>query len=123
LFGILLFASCQKSFLDLKPYNASVLSDAIKSEADLNAAVNGLYASLRATDFYGRTLALKCDLMADHALPSRQNSGRYTGFNLYNMVVTDGNASNIWFNAYQAIKNANLIINSGLAITNDYIGQ
>jgi hypothetical protein len=46
LFGFLLFASCQKSFLDLKPYNASVLSDAIKSEADLNAAVNGLYASL-----------------------------------------------------------------------------
>jgi tetratricopeptide (TPR) repeat protein len=123
LFGILLFASCQKSFLDLKPYNASVLSDAIKSEADLNAAVNGLYASLRATDFYGRTFAVKGDLMADHAFLSSQNSGRYTGFNLYNMVVTDGYASNIWFNAYQAIKNANLIINSGLAITNDNISQ
>jgi hypothetical protein len=61
--------------------------------------------------------------MAAHAFLSSQNSGLYTGFNLYNMVVTDGYASNILFNAYQAIKKANLIINSGLAITNDNISQ
>lgn len=114
--------SCKKTFLDNKPYDAAIVSDAIKNEADMNVALNGLYSSLRATDFYGRTYAIKGDLMADHAFLSSSNSGRYTQFNLYNMVNTDGYASGIWINSYRAIKNANLIINSGLAIT-DNISQ
>ncbi len=116
-------SSCKKSFLDLKPYSSSVVSDAIQNEADLNAAVNGLYFSLRATDFYGRTFAVKGDLAADNAFLSSANSGRYTVFNLWNMAVTDGYASIVWSNAYSAIKNANVIINSGLAVSNDNISQ
>ena len=116
-------ASCKKSFLDQKPYTAAVVSDAIKTEDDLNTALNGLYSSLRATDFYGRTYAVKGDLMADKAFLSSSNSGRYTAFNLYNIVKTDGYASNIWYNSYRAIKNANLVINSGIAISNDNISQ
>ncbi len=124
LISILSLSSCKKDFLDLKPYNSSVISDAIKNEADMNAAVNGLYYSMRATDFYGRTFAIKGDLMSDIAFLSSANSGRYTSFNLYNMVITDGYASNIWYNSYSAIKNANVIINSGLApASNDNISQ
>ncbi|GAC1424724.1 MAG: RagB/SusD family nutrient uptake outer membrane protein [Flavisolibacter sp.] len=119
----LLLASCKKSFLDQKPYNAAIVADAIKSEDDMNTALNGVYASLRATDFYGRTYAIKGDLMADNAFLSTQNSGRYTQFNLYNIVNSDGYASNIWSNSYQAIKNANFVINSGLPISNDNISQ
>lgn len=121
--ALILFTACKKSFVDQKPYDASVVADAIKNEADMNTAVNGLYSSLRATDFYGRTYAIKGDLMADNAFQSSQNSGRYTQFNLYNIVNTDGYASGIWINAYRAIKNANLIINSGLAVSNDNISQ
>lgn len=120
---IMLLAACKKSFLDLKPYDSVVISEAIQNEADLNTAINGLYSSLRATDFYGRTFAVKGDLMADKAFQSSQNSGRYIQFNLYIITATDGYASNIWFNSYQAIKNANLIINSGIAVSNDNISQ
>ena len=120
---MLVLSSCKKDFLDLKPYNSAVISDAIKSEADLNAAINGLYSSLRATDFYGRTFAVKGDLAADNGFLSSSNSGRYLVFNLWNMSVTDGYASNVWFNSYAAIKNANVIINSGLATSNDNISQ
>lgn len=120
---MLLLTSCKKDFLDLKPYSSSVVSDAIQNEADLNAAVNGLYYSLRATDFYGRTFAIKGDLAADKAFQSSANSGRYTVFNLWNMALTDGYASNIWSNSYTAVKNANVIINSGLPVTNDIISQ
>ena len=67
--ALMLLGACKKTFLDLKPYDAVVISDAIKSEADVNTAINGLYSSLRATDFYGRTFALKGDLMADNAFP------------------------------------------------------
>lgn len=119
----LLSASCKKSFLDQKPYDAAVVSDAIKTEDDMNTALNGMYSSLRATDFYGRTFAVKGDLMADKTFLSSQNSGRYTQFNLYNIVKTDGYASNIWYNSYKAIKNANLVINSGLQASNDNISQ
>ena len=104
-----LLASCSKTFTDQKPYDAAVVPDAILNEADMNTALNGLYSSLRATDFYGRTYAVKGDLMADNCFLSSQNSGRYTQFNLYNIVVNDGYASNIWANAYKAIKNANLV--------------
>lgn len=124
MFGaVISFASCKKSFLNQKPYDAVTIAEAIKGEADMNTAINGLYSSLRATDFYGRTFAVKGDLMGDKTFLSSQNSGRYTQFNLYNIAVTDGYASNIWFNSYQAIKNANVVINSGLAVSNDNISQ
>lgn len=105
---------CSKQFLDAKPYSSVVLSQAINGEDDLNTATNGLYASLRATDFYGRSFAIKGDLMADNLFLSNQNSGRYLSFNNYNFTKTDGYASSVWINSYSAIKNANLIINSGL---------
>ena len=105
---------CSKSFLDAKPYSSVVLSQAINSEDDMNTAVNGLYSSLRATDFYGRTFAIKGDLMADNVFLSNQNSGRYLSFNNYNFAKTDSYASAVWINSYSAIKNANLVINSGL---------
>jgi len=78
---------CSKSFLDAKPYGSVVLSQAINSEDDMNTAINGLYSSLRATDFYGRTFAVKGDLMADNAFLSNSNSGRYLSFNNYNFLT------------------------------------
>ena len=116
-------SSCNKSFIDQKPYNAAVVSDAIKNEADMNTAINGMYASMRATDFYGRTFAVKGDLMGPDCFLSSANSGRYTQFNTYSIVNTDGYASSIWLNSYACIKNANLVINSGLATTNDNVSQ
>ncbi len=121
--AIVLAAGCGKDFTDQKPYTASVVADAIKNEADLNTAINGMYASFRATDFYGRTYAVKGDLMGDDCFLSSTNSGRYNNLNLYTMVNTDGYASAIWINSYAAIKNASIIINNGLPISNDNISQ
>ncbi len=121
--AVLVAAGCGKNFTDQKPYTASVVTDAIQNEADMNTAINGMYASFRATDFYGRTFAVKGDLMGDDCFLSSTNSGRYNNLNLYTMVNTDGYASNIWLNSYAAIKNASIIINNGLAISNDNISQ
>lgn len=119
----LLFA-CSKTYLDAKPYGSVVLSEAIKSEDDMNTAMNGVYSSLRATDFYGRTFVVKGDLMSDNSFLSFQNSGRYLSFNNYNFNKTDAYASAVWSNAYSAIKNANLVINAGLdPATSDNVSQ
>jgi len=122
LFAGVLLASCKKE-LNQTPYDSTVVTTAIKNEIDLNAAVNGVYSSLRTTDLYGRTLIMKGDLMSDNAFQSTANSGRYTNFNQYTITVTDGNAAGAWANAYAAIKNANVIINTDLVNNNDNISQ
>lgn len=122
--AITLLFGCTKSFLDAKPYGSVVLSEAIKNEDDMNTAMNGVYSSLRATDFYGRTFVVKGDLMSDNSFLSFQNSGRYLSFNNYNFTKTDGYASAVWSNSYAAIKNSNLVINSGLdPATSDNVSQ
>lgn len=116
-------ASCNKSFLDQEPYDSVPASSAVTNEGSMYTALVGLYSSLRATDFYGRTFAIKGDLMSDIAFLSSQNSGRYLGFNNYDMDKTNSYPSNVWQNGYAAIKNANLIINSNVDISNDNISQ
>ncbi len=120
--SVLVFSSCSKSFLDQTPYNSVALPVAIKNDADLNAAMNGVYGSLRAVSLYGRTLFVKGDLMSDNCFLTTANSGRYLTMNQYNMINTDGDANGVWANAYAAIKNANLVINSTLSGT-DNISQ
>lgn len=115
--------SCSKSFLDKQPYDAVALSSAIKNDADMNAAINGVYANLRSVNLYGRSLVVKGDLMSDNSFLTTSNSGRYTQWNQYTTLVNNDAYSNpIWTSAYIAIKNANQIINSSVA-TNDNVSQ
>jgi len=114
--GIVLLSagSCSKSFLDKVPLDATNTGGAIKDEPSMYTAVIGMYSSLRATDLYGRTLAIRGDLMSDDCFLSSSNSGRYTGFNTYDMDKNNQYPRDVWQTAYTAIKNANFIINSGL---------
>lgn len=107
--------SCKKSFYDLEPYDALPVNSAIQSDADLNVAVNGMYASLRDVDLYGRTLPVKGDLAADNVYLRTGNSGRYLVFRDFNQTVANAEAQNVWTAAYGVIKNANQVISSDLA--------
>jgi hypothetical protein len=125
---MLVFASCSKSFLDKKPYNAVVLPESIKSEQDMQVAMSGVYAGMRNTDLFGRTLPLKGDLMADNAFVTTSNSGRYISMNTYVVTSTDAYAGAVWPLAYVVIKNANNVINATLASTGtgnipQYVGE
>lgn len=106
--------SCKKSFYSLLPYGGSP-AGTISSDADLNVLANGMYASLRNVDLYGRTLPVKGDLAADNVYLKPNNSGRYLEFRDFNETVANGVANNVWNAAYSSIKNANQIINSTLA--------
>lgn len=120
---VLTAPSCSKKFLDQAPFNAVQTPSAVTDESSMYTAVQGLYSSLRATDFYGRTYAVKGDLMSDDSYLSSANSGRYLGFNNYDMDKTNTYPSTIWQNAYAAIKNANFIINSGVPSAADNLSQ
>jgi starch-binding outer membrane protein, SusD/RagB family len=110
-------SSCKKSFFDLQPYDALPVNKAITNDADLSVAVNGMYASLRNVDLYGRTLPVKGDLAADNVYLRTGNSGRYLTFRDFNQTAANTEANNVWAAAYAAIKNANQVINAGLTST------
>lgn len=108
-------ASCEKSFLELQPPTSLTPEFALATEADLQVALRGAYAGLKNTALYGRSLPVLGDIMADNTYQSTQNTNRYTSFNLYNYLVTDGDVAGLWNASYTVILRANNIINSPIA--------
>lgn len=109
--------SCKKSFLELTSPTQLLPEQALATESDLQVALRGVYASFRAADFYGRTVPVVGDMLADNSYLSVQNTNRYTLFNNYTFNITDGNISGLWTAAYNTILRANNIINSPLTGT------
>jgi len=124
--GVIMFTSCAKSYLDVKPYTSSNAADALKSESDMLVALRGAYSGMRSSNLYGRTFPLLGDVMADVTYVSPQNSNRYIDEQRFTMTVNNANASGTWASAYTVILRANNIINSDLASTtlvNQYKGE
>jgi starch-binding outer membrane protein, SusD/RagB family len=121
------FSSCKKSFIELNPPTSVSPQEAFITEGDMLIALRGAYASLRGADFYGRTLPVIGDVLADNEYQTATNTNRYTTFNAYSYVATDGNVSGMWNTGYQAILRANNIINSTSvppsATVNQYKGE
>ena len=123
---IMVLPACKKEFLDKLPPTSLTPELALATEADLQTALMGTYAGLRASDFFGRSTPVFGDLNADNAYISLTNSGRYTNFNSYTFTVADGNIVGMWRGAYTTILRANNIINSTIASNtnvNQYKGE
>src|SRR5688572_10739494 len=118
-FLIVFFSSCKKDFLERQPYAGLPTTEAITTQDDLEAALNGVYATLRSPNLYGRTIPLIGDLFADNVYISTTNSNRYLEFFQVNFTVNNANARLIWQTAYNAILNANNVINSQLSGTDE----
>ena len=112
-----LLSSCKKEFLELNPPTSLTPGQALGTEADLLVALRGAYAGLRGVDFYGRTIPVLGDIMADNSYQHAINTNRYTLFNNYTYNVTDGNVLGIWNTGYTIILRANNIINAPIAST------
>lgn len=110
-----LFTSCKKSFIELDPPTSLTPSQALATELDLQVALRGAYAGMRNVDYWGRTIPIIGDVMADNAYQSSTNTNRYTLFNNYSFNTTDGNVLGFWSAAYTDILRANNIINSPVA--------
>jgi hypothetical protein len=126
LLTLILLGSCGKKFLNLSPYNEIPTSGAVTDENSMQVAVNGMYASLRAVDLFGRSVPIDGDLMADNTFIGGQNSNRYLQEMLWTYIAIDGDQQNMWAEAYNTILRANVIINSKLpsdAVTQQLIGE
>src|SRR6476659_3881555 len=116
---LMLASSCKKSFLDKQPYGGLPTSEAITNAADMETALNGVYAGLRSSFLYGRFIPLFGDLYADNVYISGQNSNRYTALMQVTMTVTNTDAEGLWQKGYNVILNANNVINSSLTGTEE----
>lgn len=110
--AMVLLGSCGKSFLDTTPYVSVPTEEAFETVSDIENAVNGSYAGLSETDFYGRSLPVIGDLMGDNTYISVTNSGRYVPQQNYSVTVTDATVSVNWLDAYKVILRTNNIIDA-----------
>ncbi|HEX6179817.1 MAG TPA: RagB/SusD family nutrient uptake outer membrane protein [Chitinophagaceae bacterium] len=112
--AIVFSTACKKEFLERTASNQLPAESSITSEGGMRDAINGLYASLRTANLYGRSVPLLGDLLADNTVLHATNSNRYTAENQYTFIATSGTALGIWTDAYSTILAANNIINSSV---------
>lgn len=109
-----LLSACSKSFTDKIPANQTSPEVALGTEGAVGVALNGMYAQLRSTNLFGRSIPIVGDLMADNIYISSQNAGRYILQYTYSVIPADGFATGTWNDAYTGILRCNNIINDTL---------
>jgi hypothetical protein len=114
---LLALSACQDDFYDRKPYSSLSVNDAIKNEADLGVAVNGMYQGMRSANLFLRGIPFMGDILADNVYLSASNSNRYVAQYNYSYILTNGDTGGIWQSAYGVILRANNIINAAVPET------
>ena len=117
LFLVVAATSCSKDFTSVTPTNYISADSAITSVMNVRAAVNGLYAGMTSSDYYGRTAVLIPDLTADNIYRSTQTGARFTNWANQAVTSSDSYALGMWNRLYSIIINANTIINKAPALT------
>ncbi|RZK56677.1 MAG: RagB/SusD family nutrient uptake outer membrane protein [Pedobacter sp.] len=105
--------ACKKEFLEIDPEQQVAVNLVVVDLPTTKAAVMGTYTMLQSAAYYGRSIVVLPDLMADNMYISRKNSNRYTSYDQYITNTNDGTASGSWNIMYRTIVNANVIIEKG----------
>ncbi|UQD55828.1 RagB/SusD family nutrient uptake outer membrane protein [Flavobacterium sp. K5-23] len=110
---VLLTASCSESFLDINPEQSVAAESAVVDQITLQTALNGAYSKLQSNDYYGRTMYVIPELMADNLYLSSRNTGRYLEYETFVVSERNGEAEGLWEKGYQVIVNATRAIEGG----------
>lgn len=115
--AVLSCGSCKKEFLEINPQQQTDVNMVVIDLASTRAAVMGTYGLLQSAAYYGRSITVLPDLMADNMYISRKNSNRYTAYDQYIVTANDGTTSGSWNILYRTIVNSNIIISKGEKLT------
>ncbi|MGO4822573.1 MULTISPECIES: RagB/SusD family nutrient uptake outer membrane protein [unclassified Flavobacterium] len=110
---VMLTVSCSESFLDINPEQSVAAESAIVDIVTLQTAVNGTYSKLQSNDYYGRTMYIIPELMADNLYLSSRNTGPYLEYETFVVSERNGEAEGLWEKGYQVIVNATRAIEGG----------
>lgn len=100
-------SSCQK-FLDTKPQDFLSPEQYYKTEAQLNIALNSIYATLKADGLYADQMLARMGLEADEGFMS--DAGQLAGVSGYLASAGDPIIARYWSTLYAGINNANLLL-------------
>lgn len=110
----LLATSCNREFIDLTPPSVLPISNFYRTEADIKAALTGIYGSLRPafSEYY-----LFNEVPSDNTL-SEPNSEVATGaFDKLTWLASTPNISSAWTNHYNTIAQCNLLMEKTDAVS------
>ncbi|UNY99167.1 RagB/SusD family nutrient uptake outer membrane protein [Zhouia spongiae] len=105
--------SCSSDFLEIDPEQNVAAENAVTDINTLQTAINGVYSKLQSADYYGRTMYVIPELMADNLFLSSRNTGRYIDYDSFIVSEEDTFADNTWNILYEVIVNANRAIAGG----------
>ncbi|WP_282630752.1 RagB/SusD family nutrient uptake outer membrane protein [Empedobacter sedimenti] len=109
------FSSCSEDLLDQTPVNTITYdgSYTIKSEKDMQAALNGMYSEFASGDNLGADVIIFGELISDNAFISNRNDGRFKVTNDMSWTPSDSNTDFAQYNKlYDVVGMANMIINT-----------
>ncbi|WP_336686675.1 RagB/SusD family nutrient uptake outer membrane protein [Chryseobacterium bernardetii] len=106
--------ACNDEGLDPNLSQAKDLETSINSAADLRTVLAGGYDRMTAVSYYGRDLIIFGEVRTDNCF-SNANSNRFVSVGQMSMLPSDAYASDTWSKIYQAIANANIVINKPAA--------
>lgn len=112
-FILSLIWGCNDNFLEIDPEQNVVAENAITDVNTLKTALNGVYSLLQSSNYYGRSMYVIPELMADNLFLSSQNTGRYLDND--NFIVSDEDyyAQGTWNQIYKVIVGATRAITKG----------
>ncbi len=111
----LLLMACSKDFIVKSPNDSIAFNQALSDEVGVTNALNGTYASLRTANLFGRDFPVIGDLQADNTFVESKNAGRYLNQFNYNILNSEGVASEGWSSSYTSILRCNQIIAASAA--------
>lgn len=103
---LMMGAGCEK-FLDKTPLDFISPENSFNTEADLNAALTGVYDILGKEEMYGSNIPL-IHSMADDGFYSR--SGTISGTQVYNFDASETSVNDMWKYLYMGVERANLLL-------------
>jgi tetratricopeptide (TPR) repeat protein len=112
-------SSCEKT-LEVEPSQSIDASTALQNDQDVNSAVIGCYSVMGGGALFGTNLFMQADLLGADATAPANDAARYATWagtfqgsrQIYRKQMTrdNGEASRIWIAAYDAINNANSVL-------------
>ncbi|WP_215224167.1 RagB/SusD family nutrient uptake outer membrane protein [Echinicola shivajiensis] len=108
--------SCSEKFLEIDPEQSVATNNAITDVNTLQTALNGTYSKLQGSGYYGRSVYVIPELMADNLYLSLRNTGRYLDYHNFIVREQDSYAEDLWNTAYEVVINATRAIQGGEAL-------
>ena len=107
----LLFAtSCKKDFLNTAPDTTLPIEDAFSTPARILSQVNGVYAGVKAGNFYGGRYLIYNDIRGEEFIVNKPNGVTNLDTWRFNVTSNTSEVNNLWGAAYAAVNRANLVI-------------